>query len=150
VFRGSHAHAIDAKGRTSLPSRFRDLISADGDCRVVMTRSLERCVLTYSLTEWSAFEQKLAAAPQFDPLVNALRTVYINNAFDTEVDKMGRLLIPSALREYAGLTRDVVWTGSLKYIELWDKARLEQKQEAILADPEKVTAIARRMAELGL
>ena len=117
---------------------------------MVMTRSLERCVLTYSLTEWSAFEQKLAAAPQFDPLVNALRTVYINNAFDTEVDKMGRLLIPSALREYAGLTRDVVWTGSLKYIELWDKARLEQKQDAILADPEKVTAIARRMAELGL
>ena len=35
---------------------------------------------------------------------------------------MGRLLIPSALREYAGLTRDVVWTGSLKYIELWDKS----------------------------
>jgi MraZ protein len=150
VFRGSHLHAIDAKGRTSLPSRFREQLTTDGDCRVVMTCGLERCVITYSLPEWTAFEQKLAAAPQFDPLVNALRTIYINNAADTEVDKAGRLLIPSGLREYAGLTRDVVWAGSLKYIELWDKPKHAAKQESILADPEKVTAIARRMAELGL
>ena len=66
MFRGRYEHAIDRKGRTSLPSRFREALTALGDPRVVMTSGLETCVVAYPHGEWLAFEERLAKLPQFD------------------------------------------------------------------------------------
>jgi MraZ protein len=150
VFRGKFEHAIDGKGRTSLPSRFRELLSASGDCRVVLTTGFEQCVLCYPMDEWVAFEERLASKPQFDPSVIAIRQLYIGNAVDCEVDKLGRLLIPGTLREAAGLTRDAIWLGALKHIQLWDKGRYVAARDALLADPIKSAAVQQRLTELGL
>jgi MraZ protein len=149
VFRGRFQHAIDGKGRTSLPSRFREVLAATGESRVVISTVIDQpCLVAYPLQEWIAFEQRLEAAPQLDPVVAMYQRVYLSDAVDCEVDKLGRLLIPAPLREYAGLQRDALWIGRVKCAELWDKQRFEQLRQEVLSDPERTQAIAKRIAEL--
>lgn len=150
MFRGRYEHAIDGKGRTSLPSRFREVLAAGGDGRVVLTTALEPCLVAYPLREWMAFEERLSKLPQFDESVAMLRRIYVSSAVDCEVDKLGRLLIPALLREHAGLRREAVWAGMGTHIELWDKGRYEGMRDGVLADADKRQAMARRLAELGL
>lgn len=150
MFRGRYEHAIDGKGRTSLPSRFRDVLVATGDCRIVMTTGLQACVVAYPLHEWIAFEERLAKLPQFDESVAMLRRIYVSGAVDCEVDKLGRVLIPATLRQHASLRRDVVWAGMGLNIELWDKTRYDELRDGVLSDPDKRQAMADRLAELGL
>jgi MraZ protein len=150
VFRGRYEHTIDGKGRTSLPSRFREVLAAAGDGRIVITTGLEPCLVAYAVQEWINFEERLSRLPQFDESVAMLRRIYVSAAVDCEVDKLGRVLIPAALREHAGLKRDLTWAGMGNHIELWDKGRYEGLRDTLLADPEKRHAMARRLAELGM
>ena len=150
MFRGRHEHAIDGKGRTSLPSRFREVLAANGDCRIVMTTGLDPCVVVYPLNAWLEFEEQVAKLPQFDPSAVLLRRHYVGGAVDLDFDKLGRVLIPGPLREYAGLRRDAIWCGNGKNIELWDKERFESDHVAVLSDPDKKNEMARRLTEMGL
>jgi MraZ protein len=77
VFRGRYEHAIDGKGRTSLPSRFREVLAAQGESRLVITTGLDPCLVAYSMNEWIAFEERLAKLPQLDPMVANLRRIYV-------------------------------------------------------------------------
>jgi MraZ protein len=150
VFRGTYEHAIDGKGRTSFPSKFREVLSGQGDSRLILTTGLDGCVVAYPLRAWSAFEEKLMGLPQFDDYVRDLRRAYFQSAAEIEVDGVGRLLIPSLLREHADLRRDAVWAGNGPFIELWDKERHRVMRSKIMDDEERRRAIARRAAELGL
>lgn len=150
MFRGRYEHAIDGKGRTSLPSRFREALSATGDSRIVLTTGLERCVVAYPLSGWMAFEERLAALPQFDPSVTMLRRIYVSAAVETDVDKLGRVLIPATLRKHAGLQREALWAGMGTHVELWDRDAFDALRDGVLGDGEKREGIARRLAELGL
>lgn len=150
MFRGRYEHAIDSKGRTSLPSRFREVLAGHDDGRVIMTSALEPCVVVYPLGEWRAFEEQIGALSQFDEAVEMLRRIYVSGAVECEVDKLGRVLVPQTLRDHAGLQRELIWAGMGKRIELWDKARYQGLRDAVLADPDKRQAMKRRLAELGL
>lgn len=150
VFRGRYEHAIDGKGRTSFPSRFRDVLTTQGDARLVLTAGLDACVVAYSMREWLAFEERLAALPQFDPSVTMIRRIYVSGAVECDLDKLGRVLVPAALRDHASLKREILWTGMGKHIELWAKDRFEAMRNGTLEDAEGRLAIARRLAELGL
>lgn len=158
MFRGHYEHAIDAKGRTSLPSRFRDLLAADplsvagsnGELRMIVTSGVDPCLLAYPMKEWLAFEEKLNALPRFDPAVTMIRRLYVSGAVEVEIDKLGRLLIPKELRELAGLERDALWAGMGGSIELWSKDRFHAVRNAALASEDKRLEIAKRLAELGL
>jgi MraZ protein len=92
------------------------------------------------------FEERLAKLPQFDRAVQKLRRIYVSGAVECDVDDSGRILVPPTLREHAGLEKDVLWAGSGKYAELWDKARWKQHFET--TEDERVE-IASRLAELG-
>ena len=148
--RGRYEHAIDGKGRTSLPSRFREVLTSGGDSRLIITTGLEPCLVAYSETEWVAFEQRLAKLPQFDASVTMLRRIYVSGAIECELDKMGRLLIPGPLRKHAGLERKVLWAGMGSHIELWDQSAYEALRHEVLEDEGRRTAMAERLAELGL
>ncbi|MCS6797751.1 MAG: division/cell wall cluster transcriptional repressor MraZ [Myxococcota bacterium] len=150
MFRGRYEHAIDGKGRTSLPARFREVLAAAGEERLVLTTGLDACVVAYPMSEWRAFEERLAALPQFDPSVVALRRIYVSAAVECEVDRLGRLLVPATLRAHAGLERDVLWAGMGRHCELWAKERFEELRRATLEDAARRTEMARRLAELGL
>jgi MraZ protein len=147
MFRGRYEHTIDAKGRTSLPARYRDTLDAGGERRIVLTSALDPCLVAYAMPEWSAFEERLSKLPQFDRAVQKLKRIYVSGAVECEVDDSGRVLVPPTLREYAGLEKDVLWAGSGKYAELWDKARWRDHFET--TDDER-RVIGTRLAELGL
>jgi MraZ protein len=150
VFRGRYEHTIDGKGRTSLPARFRDVLAGAGESRLVVTTGLEPCCVAYPLREWEAFEERLSRLPSFDPSVAMLKRIYVSGAIECDLDKLGRLLLPSSLRDHAGITREVLWAGMGKNIELWDKERFESLSRAALDDQDKRADMAKRLAELGL
>jgi MraZ protein len=150
VFRGRYEHAIDAKGRTSLPSRFREVLAAHGEARLVITTGLDACLVAYPMGEWLAFEDRLAALPQFDPSVAMLRRIYVSGAVECDLDKLGRVLIPQTLREHADLKREALWAGMGRHIELWAKEQFESMRSGVLADDDKRAEMSRRLAELGL
>jgi MraZ protein len=129
MFRGQFEHAIDAKGRTSLPSRYRDVLGGGNDLRLVVTRALfDRCLHLYPMRAWEELEAKIAEMPQFDPNVVAFRRRYLSAAVECELDKQGRILIPPGLREYAELAKEVIWAGMGRTAELWSRERWEAAQ----------------------
>lgn len=147
MFRGRYEHTIDAKGRTSLPARYRDVLETSGERRIILTSALDPCLVAYAMSEWTAFEERLAKLPQFDRAVQKLKRIYVSGAVECEIDDSGRLLVPPTLREYAGLEKDVLWAGSGKYAELWDKRRWLEHFDTT-DDDRRV--IGTRLAELGL
>jgi MraZ protein len=147
MFRGRYEHTIDAKGRTSLPARYRDALVAAGEKRIILTSALDPCLVAYTVPEWVAFEEKLAKLPQFDKAVQKLKRLYVSGAVECDIDDSGRVLVPPTLRVHARLEKDVLWAGSGKYAELWDATLWKQNFDA--SDDEKAR-IAARLAELGL
>ncbi len=150
MFRGRFEHTIDAKGRTSLPAKFRDTLCDSAGGRFVLTTSLEPCLVAYPLAEWTRFEERLAALPQMDPSVVMLRRIYVSGAIECEVDKVGRVVVPQPLRAHAGLKREVIWAGMGRQLELWSKKRFESLVDQVLDDEKKKREMAQRLAELGL
>jgi MraZ protein len=131
MFRGHFEHAIDAKGRTSLPARFRDVLAAANDLQqLVITPALfDPCLHVYPMRAWEELEAKIAALPQFDTNVVAFRRRYVSAAVECELDKQGRILVPPSLRDHAALSKDVLWAGMGRTAELWAKERWKQAQQ---------------------
>ncbi len=130
MFRGHFEHSIDAKGRTSLPARFRDVLAATDDLRLVITPALfDPCLHAHPMRAWEALEEKIAALPQFDPHVVAFRRRYVSAAVECETDKQGRILVPPTLREHAGFQKEVLWAGMGPTIELWSTERWKASQQ---------------------
>jgi MraZ protein len=147
MFRGRHEHTIDAKGRTSVPARYREALGAAAERRIVLTSALDPCLVAYAPMEWSAFEDRLARLPQFDRAVQKLKRIYLSGAVECDIDDVGRILVPPTLRDHARLKKDVLWAGAGRYAELWDKDEWQKHFET--TDEEK-REIAARLAELGL
>jgi MraZ protein len=135
MFRGQFIHSIDSKGRVSLPSRFRDLVLKDGDPRLIVTPALfDPCLNVYPIAEWEAFEKQIAELPRLDPHVVRFRRKYVSAAIECEVDKSGRILVPPHLRDAASLTKDALWAGMGKTMELWSKPRWDEALEISESD----------------
>ena len=147
MFRGRHEHTIDAKGRTSVPARYRDVLDAAGERRIVLTSALDPCLCAYAPAEWMAFEERLAKLPQFDAAVQRLKRIYVSGAVECDIDDVGRILVPPSLRDHARLRKDVLWAGSGRYAELWDKEAWLKHFETTENERRDIAA---RLAELGL
>lgn len=150
LLRGRYEHAVDEKGRTSVPARFRDAMTTNGDSHLVLTTGLDPCLVAYPMREWLAFEERLSKLPQFDASVAMLRRIYVSSAVECELDRSGRVLVPTNLRKHAGLDRDALWAGMGKHAEIWSLERFEQLRDRALDDPRERERIAQRLAELGL
>jgi MraZ protein len=147
MFRGRHEHTIDAKGRTSVPARYRDVLDAVSERRIVVTSSLDPCLVAYAQPEWEAFEERLGKLPQFDPAVQKMKRIVVSGAVECEIDDVGRILIPPSLREHARLRKEVLWAGSGRYAELWDKEEWLKRYETTEDERRQIAA---RLSELGL
>jgi len=122
VFRGINGVNIDTKGRIAMPTRYRERLQLDSKGAVVLTIDTEeRCLLLYPLPEWEEIERKLAALPSFNAAARRIQRLLIGHASDTELDGQGRILVPTLLREYAGLKKNAVLVGQGKKFELWDE-----------------------------
>ena len=110
MFIGEYSHTIDAKGRLIVPSKFREQL---GD-EFVVTKGLDGCLFVYENSEWKSFEEKLHALPLTNANARKFSRFFLAGACACEVDRQGRILIPSVLREFAHLEKDVVLVGSIR------------------------------------
>ena len=133
VFRGRFEHTIDGKGRLSVPSRFREVLAERYDGRLVITAS-DGCLSLYPFAEWRQIEEKVAGLPEFNRDKKNLLRFFYSNATDCTIDKLGRILVPQSMREYASLEKQVLLLGALKRIEIWSKARWDAAEAAVSAD----------------
>jgi len=146
LFRGQFEHTIDSKGRISIPSRFREILSKKYDDRLVIT-NYDHCLAAYPNEEWLEIEKKLSTLPQMNRDVQAYYRFIYSSAIDCVIDKQGRLLIPQSLRDYANLQKDVVLVGEMKKIEIWAKERWEVENKKIR---EGFDQIRDTMASMGM
>ncbi len=131
MFFGTFNHAIDAKGRTSLPARFREALAAAGEPRIVLMQYPHwRAVQALPQSVWKELEKKVLETSPLDARAqrNVLR--FYSTAHEVDLDPHGRVLVPPALREWAQLAKDVVWVGMGRVIHLYDKALWEQQMAA--------------------
>lgn len=146
MFRGRFEYTIDEKGRTSLPAKFREVLSSNYDERLIVT-TFDNCLWAYPVAEWQAIEEKIAALPQFKPEVKALQRVFVSGAIECPLDKQGRMVVPPVLRDYAGLKKDIVFVGMTKRIEIWAQ---DKWKNVFNASQIKIESDAGDLANLGL
>ncbi|OGQ49437.1 MAG: division/cell wall cluster transcriptional repressor MraZ [Deltaproteobacteria bacterium RIFCSPLOWO2_02_FULL_47_10] len=146
MFRGRFEHAIDNKGRLAVPSKFREILSTNYDERLIIT-NFDGCLWAYPASEWQKVEDKVASLPQFKDEVKALQRVFISAAVESPIDGSGRILIPPTLREYAGITKDVILVGMTNRIEIWSRERWLQKFDE---SQKKLELLGDKLADLGL
>jgi MraZ protein len=140
MFRGHFEHAIDAKGRTSLPARFRDVLTP-GDLRLVLTPALgDSCLDVYPMRAWEELEQKLARLNEFEADVILFRRLYVSAAVECELDKQGRVLVPPTMRDHASLQKDVLWAGMGQKAELWSVERWSENQRKSVEELQRLRA----------
>jgi MraZ protein len=123
MFRGQFSHSVDAKGRVSLPARFRDVLLADGDARFVLTPAVfDPCLHLYPMKAWEEFERKVSDLPSLDATAIRFRRLYVSAAVECELDGSGRVLVPPHLRDKIKLDKDALWAGMGRTLELWAKS----------------------------
>ena len=138
---GEYEHSLDAKGRIIMPAKFRDDI---GD-KFIVTKGLDGCLFAFSKEEWTKFEEKLSTLPISNKDARSFTRFFFAGAVDCELDKQGRFLISSNLREFAGFNKDVVIVGMNSRVEIWSKEKWEECNDNLSADD-----IAEKMEMLGI
>ncbi len=146
MFRGRFEHAIDSKGRVSVPAKFRELLAEKYDERLILT-NFDRCLVAYPFEEWRGVEEKVGSLSMVKKEVRAFQRFFISGAAECPIDKLGRILIPPTLRDYAQLERNVVFNGMLKKFEIWSKDRW---QEEIMRTEENFEGMSEALADLGI
>lgn len=136
---GQFSHNIDAKGRLFIPVSLRKELGQTFH----VTVGQDHCLSVYSDESWAAFMAKLKELSYNE--VKKLRALFAYAA-DCEPDSQGRILIPAKLREYAGLTKEVVVVGSFDRAEIWSAERWA----AIEDEAFSTGALEQAMAEMGL
>ena len=141
MFMGEYNHTVDIKGRLIVPSKFREQL---GD-EFVVTKGLDGCLFVYPNEEWQNIEEKFRNVPLTTKDAGKFSRFFFAGAASCEVDKQGRILIPTVLREFADIQKDVVSVGVLNRIEIWSKDRWLDTNTY-----DDMDEVAEHMAELGL
>src|SRR3954447_4303809 len=131
---GEHDHSLDEKNRLTLPAKLR----GDFDDGVVVTRGLDGCLYAYPRGAWAQMSERIQT---LDPLAEdsrRMRRHFFSGAAHGELDKQGRMVIPAALLEGAGITREVTVAGVFDHLEIWDRAKWRQQLHEVEGSAEDV------------
>ena len=140
---GEYEHTLDVKGRLIMPAKLREDVGEN----FIVTKGLDGCLFGFSKSEWTNFEEKLKSLPLTNKNARDFVRFFLSGAIECEIDKQGRFLIASNLREYAAMEKEVVIIGVGTRIEFWEKAKWKEynNSENISADN-----IAENMTMLGI
>ena len=141
MFMSEYNHTLDTKGRLIIPAKFRETLGEE----FVISKGMDGCLFVYANDDWNTFEQKLTSLPLINKEARQFARFFLAGAATVEVDKQGRILLPAALREFAGLEKDVVLVGVGSRVEIWSK----EKWESINSDAD-MDEITSAMEGLGL
>ena len=141
MFMGEYNHAIDTKGRLIIPAKFREELGEE----FVVTKGLDGCLYVFPNESWKEFEVKLSKLPLTNKNAREFTRFFVSGATMCELDKQGRILLPATLREFACLEKDVVLSGMLNRIEIWNKDKWVEKNAA-----QNMDEIAEQLDEMGV
>lgn len=147
-FYGKYYYTIDPKGRLIIPAAFREIISAIYGLKVYVTNAaFDNCLHVYPLEEWQKLQDRVKQLPKMDEAVRFFMYRVIASAQECEIDRQGRILIPSSLRADAKLNADVAVVGQIDRIDIWDRSEWNN-----VADPSKVNRreFEGRLSSMGL
>jgi len=142
MFLGQYQHSIDDKSRLMVPARFRELLEGGG----YLTQGFDKCLMVMTETHFQQVYERITAMSLTDSTARLLRRLIFSTAYKAEVDKVGRVLVPTHLRQFAELESSVIVAGQGEYFEVWSPAEWD-KQAALLNDAE---ANNQRFATLDL
>jgi MraZ protein len=127
MFLGEYQYTIDDKGRLTIPAKFRRPLAGG----LVVTRGLDRNLAVYPLDTWSGLVEKVNQLPYGDLQARRFRRLVFSGASDAELDKQGRVNIPSYLLDYGVISKDVMVVGMHNFIELWSPEEWQTERESM-------------------
>jgi len=125
VFQGASSLTLDGKGRLSVPTRYRDVLSATAQGLLTITKHPHGCLMVFPRPEWDVFRDRISALPMS---AQWWKRIFLGNAMDVELDGTGRILISPELRTSAGIAKDTILLGMGNHFELWDKVAYETQE----------------------
>ncbi|MDD6070487.1 MAG: division/cell wall cluster transcriptional repressor MraZ [Clostridiales bacterium] len=141
--KGEYNHSVDAKGRMIVPSKLRERLGLS----FVVTRGMDGCLHAYPNDEWEIFENKLSKLPTTNAQARQFVRFFMGSADDVEVDNQGRVLLSPALRNFAGITKDVTIVGMGDHVEIWSREKWDAQNNVEDIDFDE---IAKGFEELGI
>lgn len=143
MFIGEYLHTIDHKKRLAIPYKFRKELGN----RAVITRGLDNSLIVYPVKEWEKIAKKLESLPSSQINARNFVRIMLSGATDAGFDKLGRILVPDFLKDYAFLKRNVAILGLSNRIEIWDEKRWRiHKQKA----EKQIGNMVEKLKELGI
>ena len=143
MFMGQYNQKVDNKGRAIVPAKFREELGE----QFVITKGLDDCIFGFPLSKWEELAEKLSNLSITDTKVRKFIRFFLAGAATLDTDKQGRVLIPSALREFASLDNEVIWIGAGSRLEIWNPDKLNENTEF---DEDDMDELAEHMSELGI
>ena len=143
MFIGEYQHSIDIKKRLSLPAKFRKELGRN----VIITRGFDSCLVIYTEKKWKGAMEELRKLSTSKAENRKLSRTILGGAIEVSLDKLGRILIPDYLKNYAGLKKDVTICGLSNKLEVWDSEKWESYRKKAELDIDK---IAEGLPELGI
>jgi len=143
MFIGEYTYSIDEKKRLAVPPKFRTILGK----KTVITRGLDHCLWLYPIKEWEKLAKKISELPLSQADARGFARLMLTGAMEGAIDRLGRILVPDYLKEYASLKKKVVVTGVYNRVEIWDESvwnTYKHKAEDESGD------IAERLKELGV
>ena len=142
MFLGQFQHNLDDKGRLMIPAAFRQTLEGGA----FITQGFDHCLMVMTEAHFQQVYARINAMNMADPNARALRRFIFSNAYGVEVDKVGRILVPQNLRQYAGLDGEAIVAGQGEYFEVWMPAEWNKQMEEI----QDTEANSQRFATLNL
>ncbi len=146
-FLGEYEVTLDAKGRFLLPAALKKQLPEGENTHFVINRGFEKCLTLYPRQSWEPLYAKLSALNDFDQNTRNFRRMFLNGATEVDFDSAGRILLPSNLKEYAGLGKDIILTSAIDKIEIWSKESHKQFFESY--SPNDFSSIAQQVMVNG-
>lgn len=150
MFRGVNTIALDAKGRMAMPTRYRERLMGRCDGQMVVTVDRDHCLLLYTLPDWEEIERKLVRLPSLNKQARRLQRLLIGHATEVELDANGRILLPSPLRGFASMDKQVVLIGQGNKFELWDETIWNERRESWLNEEDNDDDLPAELESLSL
>lgn len=123
LFLGEYAHSLDDRGRITLPRRIRQEID---EREIILSRGFDTCIFGFDTARWEAEANKQLEIPVTDTKAREIRRYMFAGAVKVEIDKLGRVLVPAQLKEYAHVVQDVMVIGAGDHFEIWEKTIWEE------------------------
>lgn len=125
---GQYSSRLSEKGRAALPKKFRVELGE----RVIVARWYETCIVIVSIAVWDSIIESISGGQVVTRPARDTNRFLLAGAFDAELDKQGRFVIPEPLREYAGLKDEIIFLGLGDRVEIWNESNWREHEKQVL------------------